>query len=334
VLDKATVRVDVSDVAPDGGDWVTADVFLPDPHREDGPVIAAFCFPGGGMSRQYFDIGTPDGGFSMARYLADSGLVVITIDHLGVGESSRPHDGFALTPDCVAGVNAYATAELGRRLRSGALADGYPPAGPCVNVGVGHSMGGRLVVIQQARHGSFDAVALLGVGARGINIPVEQPAPGWLPAERSGVLSEEELTYVFDPVRLRRDTAALVRKRYGDDPLPAGTTATSALLLAGMPVADHVREAIDRSATSLLALCGLTAMIPGSTGPEMAAVAVPVFVGVGARDITGPPHDIPAAFTGSGDVTLFVLAGAGHNHNVAPNRHQLWNRLAAWMAAL
>jgi hypothetical protein len=75
-------------------------------------------------------------------------------------------------------------------------------------------------------------------------------------------------------------------------------------------------------------------MIPGSTGPEMASVAVPVFLGAGARDITGPPHEIPRAFTGSGDVTLFVLPDAGHNHNVAPNRHRLWDRLASWMAAL
>ena len=74
-----------------------------------------------------------------------------------------------------------------------------------------------------------------------------------------------------------------------------------------MPVAGHVRQEIASTATSLLALCGLASMIPGSTGPEMAAVAAPVFLGAGARDITGPPHDIPRAFCGSNDITLFVL---------------------------
>ena len=48
----------------------------------------------------------------MARRLAGRGLVVIAIDHLGVGESSRPDDGFALTPGLVADVNAFAIAEL------------------------------------------------------------------------------------------------------------------------------------------------------------------------------------------------------------------------------
>jgi hypothetical protein len=27
---------------------------------------------------------------------------------------------------------------------------------------------------------------------------------------------------------------------------------------------------------------------------------------------------------------LFVLAGTGHNHNVAPDREVLWDRLASW----
>ena len=46
-------------------------------------------------------------------------------------------------------------------------------------------MGGRLAAIQRARHLTFDALALLGVGARGINIPVDDPGVGWLPAERA-----------------------------------------------------------------------------------------------------------------------------------------------------
>jgi len=29
-------------------------------------------------------------------------------------------------------------------------------------------------------------------------------------------------------------------------------------------------------------------------------------------------------------LALFVLPGAGHNHNVASNRKQLWDRLALW----
>ncbi len=338
VSESTTVRVDVSGVAPEGGRWIAAEVFVP-PSAGDGegevPVVAVFCLPGGGMSRRYFDL-LPSGegaGYSMARHLAGHGFVVVTLDHLGVGESSRPSDPFALTPEAVADANAAAVAELAARLRAGTLVDGRAPVARCTTVGIGHSMGGRLAVIQQARHATYDALGLLGVGGQGIHIPVDQPE-GWLPPERSGALTDEELAYSSDPTGLRRDLAALARRRYGDDPLPGGTTATSPLLLAGMPVGGHVLDALACSSANLLGLCGLAAMIPGGTAPEMAAVAVPVFIGTGERDITGPPHDIPSAFVGSNDVTLFILSGAGHNHNAAPNRRQLWDRLASWMAGL
>ena len=71
-------------------------------------------------------------------------------------------------------------------------------------------------------------------------------------------------------------------------------------------------------------------MIPGSVDEEMAAVDVPVFLGLGEHDIAGDPHGIPACFGGCPDFTLFVLPGTGHNHNVAPEREVLWERFAVW----
>ena len=90
-------------------------------------------------------------------------------------------------------------------------------------------------------------------------------------------------------------------------------------------------DALGSVKSSLLGVVGLTSMIPGSVAREMAAVDVPVFLGLGDHDIAGDPHGIPACFVGSRDVTLFVLAGSGHNHNVAPDREVLWDRLAAWV---
>jgi pimeloyl-ACP methyl ester carboxylesterase len=86
--------------------------------------------------------------------------------------------------------------------------------------------------------------------------------------------------------------------------------------------------------SSLLALVGLSSMIPGSIDRQLATIDVPVFIGVGSADIGGPPHAIPASFPASPDVTLYVLANAGHNHNVAPNRGDLWDRMIAWMQQL
>jgi pimeloyl-ACP methyl ester carboxylesterase len=57
---------------------------------------------------------------------------------------------------------------------------------------------------------------------------------------------------------------------------------------------------------------------------------VPVFLGVGSNDITGPPHRIPSDLPNARDVTLFVLEGAGHTHNIHDDRARLWARLARW----
>jgi tetrahydrodipicolinate N-succinyltransferase len=47
-------------------------------------------------------------------------------------------------------------------LSEGTLADGLAPVGSATIIGVGHSIGGGLVVLQQARWGSYDAIAVLG----------------------------------------------------------------------------------------------------------------------------------------------------------------------------
>ena len=67
-------------------------------------------------------------------------------------------------------------------------------------------------------------------------------------------------------------------------------------------------------------------MIPGASAPELAAVDVPVFLGVGDRDITGEARRIPGQFPPAADITLYVLEESGHNHNVAPTRQVLWER--------
>ena len=34
------------------------------------------------------------------------------------------------------------------------------------------------------------------------------------------------------------------------------------------------------------------------------------------------------------EVTLYVLAGAGHNHNVEPGRERLWAAIISWAGEL
>ena len=271
--------------------------------EDAGPrPIVCCCVPGGGMSRGYFDIQAPPavGNYSMVRHLVERGFVVVTLDPPGVGESDVPDDGYTLTPAVVADVNARALDQV---------LEEWPDAH---RIGVGHSAGALLTVVQQARHRTHHALGLFGFGRGGH----EQFA--LTPEEREQAGGIVELT----------------RQRFGD-PLPGGgSTTTSPFLLGGMEVPPEALAALGSVKTRLLGVVGLTSMIPGSVDAEMAAVDVPVFLALGEHDIAGEPRAIPMCFHGCDDFTLFVLPGTGHNHNVAPDRETLWERFAVWARGL
>jgi pimeloyl-ACP methyl ester carboxylesterase len=266
-----------------------------------------FCFPGGGINRGYFDIDVPPelGNFSMAAHLVNAGFVVVALDHLGIGESSRLDDRADLTSEVLVDVNAFVVDSVLSSLRSGSLAAGLLALDAPIPVAVGHSMGALFSMWQQARHDSYAALGLLGYGCRGVMLDV---AHQYVEASRQA------------------------RANFSIEPVAPGGTATSDLLLAGMPVPDAVYPRLLAASTDFVPLDGIERMVIGA--PELAAIHVPVFIGVGDRDITGPPHELPAAFPNCRDLSLFVLEDAGHNHNVAPNREQLWDRLVGWLGSL
>jgi hypothetical protein len=273
------------------------------------------------MSRRYFDLAV-DGepaAWSMARSLAAAGLWVLTLDHPAVGDSDAPDNPWTLDVATVADVDAAAVAAVVDGLRAGSLVDGLAPAPDLVAVGCGHSMGALVVVHQQARHRSYDALALLGFAGTGL----------------PSALSAAEAALAGDPTAAREHIRSLAEARFGR-PLAVGTTGPSPMLLgAGVVVPDAAVTAIAGSGSALLVQPGLLSMIPGASAPELAAVDVPLFLGVGELDITsGDPRAIPSDFPNVDDVTLVVLRGAGHNHNVAPTRRRLWSRLAAWAQGL
>jgi len=308
------LEIDVQGSAPSGAEHIVADLFLPPPSATPAGILLC-CLPGGGMSRRYWDLQVADelGEYSMARYLARQGFAVATIDPLGVGDSGRPDDGYALTPSALADVNDVAIRRIIAGLREGTLRDDVAAVPTLRTVGVGHSAGGLLTVHQQARHRTYDALALLGF------------AGGGLPSH----LTEDERAFAGKPQLLRDALAALVEARFGD-PLPMrSSTAVSPMLVKGASL-EAALSAMAASGSSMLALVGLTSMIPGSSDAELAAIDVPVFLGVGELDITGTAHEIPSQFPNTRDVSLFVLAHSGHNHNVSDNRTDLWDRLGAW----
>jgi len=311
-------RVAVGEVLPgEHGLELAADVFLPEgkgrvrgprseaePSEETGaPRAALFCFPGGGLHRGYFDLAAE--GRSFARALAAQGFAVVTIDSLGWGESSRPKDGFALVPEVIAAANARAVEELAAEL------EGRWPGLP--RIGVGHSLGGLLAVVQQAEHESFDALVLLGVSTRGLRV----------------VLSDEELAYADRPEALLPELVRLARQRSGEAWFELPPAARAGAIFGGG--ADPAAlAAMRRVACDVVSVPALFSMIPGSSALYTARVRVPVFLGIGERDITGPPHEVVASFPTSRDVTLHVLPATGHSHFAFATCEALFERVARW----
>ena len=275
--------------------------------------VLVFCFPGGGMSRHYFDLAVE--GYSMAAHLARLGFVVVTVDHPGVGDSDVPSDPWALTPERVADVDAFAVGEVLSGFRSGGL-PGWPAPNPMLVVGAGHSAGALVVIHLQARHGVFGAVSLLGWAGHGL--------PQHLDVHERDLADGSPLTEEI--------LVAAARRRHGDARVDLPRGSSSWLVASEMP--EQVHAALVDARSPLLSVIGLASMIPGGTAGPAAQIKVPVFLGVGENDIATDPLRIPAEFPGSPDVTLYVLTQAGHNHNVEANREDLWNRMAAWMSSM
>ena len=298
--------LDVGGLGPDGVEWIAADLIVPD-GVSAAPLMV--CFPGGGMTRRYFDLPEEQPGeWSMARYLADHfGVAVAVVDHPGVGESSVPVDPYTLNPRVVADIDHGALSEL--------VAHAMDLFEPTRLIGLGHSMGGLVVAHAQWHHRSFDAVAFLGFGGAGL--------PEYL--------TQDERSYSDNYDRLEPVLAELVRERFGTGLVP-GSTTSSDMLNPG--TLSEARQILATASGPLLALCGLASMVPGSSNAALASIEVPVFIGLGENDIAGDIGKVAALLTSSGDVTTYVLAGAGHNHSISKNRTELWDALGNWVVAL
>jgi len=310
------LRLDLpASATPDGvgKQAIAATVFAPAVvDAQDVGVLV--CWPGGSYGRDYWDIHLPGrGGYSFAEHMTGCGFVVIGADPLGVGDSGRPEDGTLCTYDALADA-AHAAVDLVRaRLSDGTLVEQLPPIPAPRIVGVGHSMGGGLVVLQQARRGSYDAIAILGYthGAKARAVPSGDDG------SRRATAIEQAKGFWGDQWEARYgvvDKAPHQAWLNGPD-APADIVAAdnaNAVIWAAEPYVD--------------------ALHVGYTGAYAAKVAAPVMIAFGEFDIAERPRDEVAFYEHSHDITLFVLVGSYHCHNFQDGRVRLWNRLGAWVS--
>lgn len=328
---RLTVTVDVTPAVPlPGPHTVVADVHLP-AGADDGPtdhgptddgVTALCCLPGGGMSRAYWDLDADgDDSYSFARHAARAGFVVITVDHLGTGESSQPEDGFALTVEMVAAADDHAVRRVLDGLRAGTLDGLAAPVPVGRTVGVGHSMGAMLTVIQQAAHDTHDRIALLGFSVAGL----------------PQALNDDERAVAARGLPDAAALAELATARFGT-PYPHPEQRRNdrrrgpRMRLHGPHTPQAARRAAAAAMTNILAVGGLRSILPGNAVAEAAAVTVPVFVGIAEHDLVTDAAEVPGQFPASADVTLYVQPEAWHNHNVAVTRRQLFARICTFAA--
>ena len=312
---------------------VGASVWWPEAAARANTLL--LCLPGGNMNRRYFDLRPPpqggggdlhtEGGddtFSIAAQMTSRGFIVAPLDHLGQGDSSKPQDGWQLTAELLVQANINATNELLARLREGRLSPDLPALPDLRSIGVGHSMGAMLTVLQQHAARQHAGVALLGFSTRGL----PEYAP---PAVRDAA----------DPTAVRPLLPQIARKMFGQ-PYPVihgqqgGERGNNAELFGSRKADPRGVAALKAATDCLLPIPAAMSMVPGNVATEAAALAVPVFLGIGERDMVGPTHQVPAAFTGSRDVSLCILPETGHSHFLFPARARLFDRLQAWLRGL
>lgn len=280
---------------------IRGELYLPDQKASDTLLV---CLPGGGASREYFDLGQHDGeDFSFASRMAAKGFASLAIDHPGTGENALSADYPFFNPRQSADIFASATP---------ALCDEAGIASKQM-ICVGHSMGGMITVLLQARHRQFDRVALFGSSARGLD---------W-------GLSEDEKAYVGDGEALERDLEILVEKRFkAHFPPGMGGPSGKSIMFGGS--SPELTQRLRDITIPLYSAGAITSMTRGAFAGEAAAIDVPILFAFGDHDIGAPPEEVPQDFGNAASIETMILAETGHNHFAFPSITTLCDRLADW----
>lgn len=301
---------------------IAVTLFLPDSVSVAAAPIVIFGVPGGGYSRGYFDMHFPGyDGYSEAQYHTDNGFIFVACDPVGVGDSTlvEPSE---ITFEMLAATYDAAAREVSRRLVKG-LGDGFPALPNLRKIGIGQSMGGKVTVLSQGRHGTFDGIAVLGASA--IHTVLPQPSKVQYEASRGAhVIARGTAVDGSSVAESSRSIGDFVYPFHWED-VPRD------ILDADMAGGYPLRRAPAPPFGSLtIPPCAVTMMSPGAIAREAADVKVPVLVGVGERDTCPEPLAEPAAYRNTRDVAVYIVPRMAHMHNFASTRVMLWDRIETW----
>jgi len=327
------LHVDVTEAAALGEPaHIALTVTAPDAVTTD-PVVC-FAKPGAGYGRGYFteDLPGPGAGTgAQAAWHAERGWIFVSVDHLGVGDSSL-HDPARLSFAPVIAASHAAEDEVRRGLAAGTLMEGLGPVVGALTIGIGQSMGGAFTVVQQGRHHDYDGVAVLGYSplrTQPPTAPGEPPLPlPWVP--RDTQLSDAVITNgpvlgeLAPPDPSSTDTAPMAWGFHYDDVDP---------VVVQRDLGDYPARYGDVppwGSATIPATAVLWCLAPGATLAEAATIRCPVLVALGERDVLVDPRGEPRAYESAHSVDLFVCPRMAHMHNFAGTRELFWKRIETW----
>jgi pimeloyl-ACP methyl ester carboxylesterase len=296
------------------GAWL----FLPERPADAQAVL--LCLAGGCYDKHYWHVeveGHP--AYSFGEHMAALGFVVIAVDHLGIGESTDPISSGPLGLELLAAGDAEVARQVRERLRRGELHDALPPGPTVALIGVGHSMGACLTPMVQATAHPYDAVVLLGYGVQITNVYDDKADAADL---------EQRIQQTLEL------SCQLAGAKPSDSHIIGPRTYLAELFYAGEVPPDVIQaDTAVQSRVPLRAAAEVTT--PGMVEHYAPQVDVPVFLAFGnALDVSPNPYAEPGNYTGSPDVTLYLVPESGHCHNFASHRGQLWDRIARWVSTI
>ncbi len=287
---------------------IAAWLFFPDDiHKLGDRPVAMVLLNGGSYDKRYFHVEIPGHpGYSAAQHLANLGNIVLVPDHLGMGESTRVPDQKKATRFIVAQANHAAVTQFCTRLQAGDLHPALPPIAHFVTTGAGHSMGAMQTIIQQAQHKTYAAVMLLGYTTQGVHFTMDGKK----------VRAADYLPKGDSPDYTTNDRTKQRQNFYWED-VPAAVIAAD-----------------DAIAVETPANIGLDSIRTGIVVAEAATIDVPIYFGLGERDVSPDPHTESSFFRRSNDFTLHILERSAHCQNFASTRQQMWNRMHMWVRSV
>jgi pimeloyl-ACP methyl ester carboxylesterase len=243
---------------------------------------------GGGYHRAYWNPQFADESYSFARFFTDRGKAVLAIDMLGMGQSSTPEPESKLDRTKIAAAHAatlaHCVAELGR---------------PVSVTGLGHSMGGLMIITQAAEHQGLDRVAVLGWSNQPMVLGDTDVA-----SLQAGLIPSGYLATPREPMR---------KLFYWPD----------------VPI--ELIEADEADGSTTPACLGRDALTPGIVHEASAQIGVPVLIVQSEIDTSPAPEREAEYFSLSPSVELQKLENAAHCQNLASNRHLHWTQVNDWI---